>query len=92
MEVQYNGTWGTICSYGWQLKDAQVLCHQLGFGKAFVVSIRNSPYRQGTRKNWFTRLYCNGDEHTVADCPNDGWRYGNHGCSYVAGARCSSGN
>ena len=92
MEVQYNGTWGTICDHGLQLKDAQVLCRQLGFGKAFVAT-QNSPYGQGTRKNWLTNLYCDGDEHTVADCSNSGWRYGYHPvCGHdVAGARCSSG-
>ena len=91
MEVQYNGTWGTICDYGWQLKDAQVLCRQLGLGKAFVAT-RNSPYGQGTRKNWLTSLFCDGNEQTVADCPNHGWIYGYGACRNVAGARCSSGN
>ena len=91
MEVQHNGTWGTVCDYGWQLRDAQVLCRQLGFGKAFI-AIRNSPYGQGTRKNWLTSLHCDGGEHTVADCSKSAWRYGYRGCSNVAGARCSLGN
>ena len=91
VEVQHNGIWGTVCDTGLDLKGVQVLCRQLGFGKA-VVAIRNSPYGQGTRKNWLTYLNCDGDERTVADCRNHGWRYGYGGCSHVAGARCSSGN
>ena len=91
VEVQYNGTWGTVCNYGLNLHDAQVLCRQLGFGKA-VAAIQNSPYGQGNRKNWLTNLYCDGDEHTIADCSNSGWRYGYRACSHVTGARCSSGN
>ena len=91
MEVQHNGIWGTVCDYGWDLLDAQVLCRQLGFGKA-LAAIRNSSYGESTRQNWFTYLYCNGDEHTITSCSNAGWRYGHNYCSHLAGASCSSGN
>ena len=91
VEVQHNGTWGTICDYGWDIHDAQVLCHQLGLGKA-LAAVRNSPYGQGTRQDWLAYLYCVGNEHTIANCSNNGWGYGHYYCSSLAGARCSSGN
>ena len=91
VEIQHNGTWGTVCDYAWDLNDAKVLCRQLGFGYA-IAAVQNSPYGQGTRQDWLAYLYCVGNEHTIANCSNNGWGYGYYGCSHLAGARCSSGN
>ena len=90
VEVQVNGIWGIVCDDEWDLNDVQVLCRQLGFGKA-VAAIPNSPYGQGTMRYWLTYLQCVGNEHTIESCSNSGWRYGHYYCS-LAGARCSSGN
>ena len=31
VEICVDGIWGSICDNGWDSRDAQVVCHQLGF-------------------------------------------------------------
>ena len=39
MEMCYNNAWGTICGdSGWNYNAAEVVCDQLGFGKAYLKS------------------------------------------------------
>ena len=89
VEVQYDGIWGAVCDYGWDLNDAQVVCSQLGFGRATAVQY-NSFYGEGSGQNSLYYLNCLGNELTVGNCSYSGWGYY---CSPRdhAGVKCSSG-
>ncbi|KAI5617930.1 deleted in malignant brain tumors 1 protein-like isoform X2, partial [Silurus asotus] len=65
LELYYNDTWGTICSDQWDIKDAQVVCRQLGCGQA--VSADRSTGK-GDKMIWMNRVNCRGNEIHLWDC------------------------
>ena len=90
MEVYHNGQWGTVCDSRWDLNDAEVVCSELGYGKA-TAAIPQALHGKGSGQIWFDNVNCVGTEQTIRKCSYRGWRY--HHCSHRndASVRCSSG-
>ena len=86
VEIFHNGTWGTICDDGWDIKDAWVACRQLGFLDIRALSGGDIP--SGSGKIWLDQVDCRGIESNIASCSHNGW--GNHDCSHSedAGVEC----
>jgi len=91
VEVYHNGEWGTVCDDGWDINDAQVVCNELGYGKA-IVARHNAFYGKGSGQIWLDGLNCDGTEQTIRMCSHRGW--GNENCGHQsdAGIKCTSGN
>ena len=89
VEIQYNGIWGTVCDDSWDLTDATVVCHQLGYRDA-TRAPHGAEFGKGSTNQpiWLDEVSCTGTEKTLADCSSDGW--GTHDCSHYedAGAIC----
>ncbi|XP_028407342.1 deleted in malignant brain tumors 1 protein-like [Dendronephthya gigantea] len=77
VEVFYNGLWGTICDDGWDLRDARVVCRQLGYKDA-ARALHDGQVPSGSRRIWLSDVDCNGDELNITYCPHSGW--GSHSC------------
>ncbi|XP_008061142.1 CD5 antigen-like [Carlito syrichta] len=73
VEVKYQNQWSTVCQTGWNLQAAQVVCRQLGCGRALMTERRCSKATQGQRRIWQRQISCSGREVTLQDCPSGSW-------------------
>jgi len=89
VEVYYNGSWGTVCDDGWDIKDANVVCRQLGFLRASGAP-HGAVYGQGSNTTWMDDVICQGGEASLLLCAHNGW--GSEDCSHSedAGVECEA--
>ncbi len=89
IEVLYNGVWGTVCDDSWDINDATVVCHELGYRVA-TRATTNGEFGSGHADQpiWLDEVACSGSEAHIADCVNGGW--GTHDCHHYedAGVSC----
>ena len=89
VEVYYKGEWGTITDRDWDLKDARVVCRQLGYKNG--VALQENDVPDGNGPIWLNVVSCTGNEQSVSSCtkrgcgPDD-----NCGHKKDVGVKCSS--
>ena len=89
VEIFYNGNWGTVCDDSWDIKDARVVCRQLGFSNA-VSAPHSARFGSGSGQVWLDNVVCFGSESSIVNCRHNGW--GSHNCGHIEDASviCSS--
>ena len=83
VEIFHNGRWGTVCDDFWDIKDAQVVCRELGFHHA-VSAPRYAWYGAGIGPIWLDDVQCVGNERSITECQHRGW--GNENCAHYEDA------
>ncbi|KAM4538780.1 T-cell differentiation antigen CD6-like isoform 2-T2 [Odontesthes bonariensis] len=68
VEVWRDGRWGTVCDDQWDLRDANVVCAQLGCGYALSVTGQGGIFPPGGGPVHLDELNCTGTEENLWAC------------------------
>ncbi|XP_046635916.1 lysyl oxidase homolog 2-like isoform X2 [Daphnia pulicaria] len=90
VEIYHSGKWGSICDDEWDIRDATVVCRELGYSDV-VQETHNSMYGPARYPFWMDNLYCVGGENNLTDCRFDGWGISDCEESEAAGVICKPG-
>ena len=90
VEILYNGTWGTVCHYAWDNRDAEVVCRQLGYSGG--TAYRSSFFGAGNGEIWTADVECMGNETELGLCNHVCWGCPRYYCNhrYDAGVGCGA--
>ena len=87
VEIWYSNQWNTVCDDHWDISDANVVCHQLGYGGA-VAAHQSAYFGQGSGQILLDDVQCTGTETSLFSCSHRGTRIHNCGHSEDASVTC----
>nr|VZH89282.1 unnamed protein product [Spirometra erinaceieuropaei] len=75
--INIDGRWGTVCDDNWSLKEATIVCKQLGFPYALQATTRDFFATNGMHPYIMDDVSCTGNETRLQDCSY----WNEHDCS-----------
>lgn len=79
VEVYVRGQWGTVCDDYWDMREAHVVCRQLGYTGAAYATYSGA-FGRGSGHIWMDDVNCGGGESSLLVCGHRGW--GSHNCGH----------
>lgn len=67
VEVLRHDQWGTVCDLGWDVREAHVVCLQLGCGFA-EHALHGAAFGPGKGEIWLRHVQCTGHESSLTHC------------------------
>ena len=92
VEICYNGVWGTVCDYGWDEVDANVVCRQLGFNNQRALPTNDSRFGDGEGPILLENVRCNQQHSNLSQCVDLRFTGTSRDCKHTAGVICSDEN
>ena len=87
VEIFYDNEWGTVCDDIWDLKDAFVVCRQLGYPVA-IRRVLRAGFGEGSGRIWLDDVACAGNERNLSECMRSDWGHTNCNHGEDAGVIC----
>ena len=87
--VRHEGAWGHVCNQEWALKEASVVCRQLGCGRD-AGAPKYVPLPGEAVQPWLHNVSCRGDEASLWGCSLGAWTKSKCPYEWVVVALCSN--
>ena len=84
VKILNNGKWGLVCTNGWDVFDAIVVCQETKLGNNGTAI--QLTYNQ-TEVLWLSGVDCMGNESQLSICPHSGIGVIDE-CAFIAGVEC----
>ncbi|XP_063448442.1 scavenger receptor cysteine-rich domain superfamily protein-like [Mytilus trossulus] len=85
IEIQHNGTWGSVCNHAFTVQDARIVCSMLGYNNPYP-EVCSSCFGMANDNSTRYNVNCSNDESDISQCI-DKWE--DVSCLGDAGVRCS---
>ncbi|XP_075035216.1 scavenger receptor cysteine-rich type 1 protein M130-like [Mixophyes fleayi] len=92
--VKHRGEWGTVCGYYWGVKEANVVCRQLGCGslRKHSMEAKVTSFGAGSGRIWLNHVRCTGEESALWECDHRMWGVNSCGHRSDVGVTCEERN
>ncbi|XP_066594103.1 protein bark beetle [Prorops nasuta] len=94
LQVRIGDKWGTVCNYGWTIRDAGLVCHQLGLTLDpgnWMMERSQIPNAGTSEEILLSNVRCTEDDNDISKCRAESLENFENSCTHEndVGVRCS---